>query len=76
MADLTLENHHCRKVIKVGCSTAIVIPPHVLDHIGVVVGDYIIYDLNVRNFAVVSRAPVPPYVSAPAAEDEATTDAP
>lgn len=56
-----LMQHHARKVIKVGCSHAVVIPPHVLDHLGVSVGDWLVWDLNVKNFGLLSRAPCPPY---------------
>lgn len=57
-------SHTVRKVVKVGTSTAIVVPPHVLAHIGVVRGDYVIYDITMPNFALVSRAPIPPYFEA------------
>ena len=58
-------NHHVRKVIKVGKSVAVVIPPHVLHHLGVQVGSYLLWDLNKPDFGILSRAPVPPYVSDP-----------
>jgi len=58
-------SHHCRKIIRVGDSTAVVIPPHVLDHLGAAVGDFLIWDLNVPRFAVISIAPVPPYINDP-----------
>ena len=63
MAPVGLLQHHARKVIKVGCSFAVVIPPHVLDHLGAQPGDFLIWDLNLRNFALLSRAPVPPYAT-------------
>jgi len=59
----SLTNHHARKVIKVGNSVAISIPPHVLDHLGIELGDWLIWDLNIKHFAVLGRAPVPPYVA-------------
>jgi hypothetical protein len=51
--------------MKVGNSLVVVIPPHVLDHIGVVQGDLVTFDLTVRHFAVLARAPIPPYLVNP-----------
>lgn len=53
--------HHARKIVKVGRSLAVIIPPHVLDHLGAEKGDYLVWDLNVKRFAVLSLANVPPY---------------
>ena len=69
-------SHHVRKVIKVGRSIAVVIPPHVLDHLGVEHGDFLVYDLNVKHHAVLSRAPVPPYIDQPELLDQAETEPP
>lgn len=54
-------SHSVRKVIKVGKSKAIVIPPHVLDHIDGKLGDYVVWDISSKRFAILSVAPVPPY---------------
>lgn len=67
-------SHSVRKVVKVGTSTAIVVPPHVLSHIGVKRGDYIIFDITMDNFAMVSRAPVPPYFEAAEKHAESIKD--
>jgi len=58
-------SHHCRKIIRVGDSSAVVIPPHVLDHLQAKLGDFLIWDLNVPRFGVISVAPVPPYIEDP-----------
>lgn len=52
-----------RKLIRVGNSLAVVLPPHVLDHIHADKGDFIAVDISAKNFAVISIAPVPPYRS-------------
>jgi hypothetical protein len=57
--------HHTRKVISVGRSLAVVIPPHVADAMNVTRGDYLIWDISQPPFGVVSLAPVPPYVTNP-----------
>lgn len=65
MREPSTTNHHVRKVIKIGDSFAVIIPPHVLGHLGVELGDYLLWDLNTRHFAILSRAPVPPYIPEP-----------
>ncbi len=54
-------SYSVRKVIRVGKSNAIVIPPHVLDHIRAERGDFVIWDISTKNFAFLSLAPIPPY---------------
>jgi len=58
-------SHHARKVIKVGHSFAVIIPPHVLAHLGVEEGDYLVWDISAKFFGVLSRASAPPYVTDP-----------
>jgi len=67
-------SHSVRKVVKVGTSTAIVVPPHVLAHIGVKRGDFIVFDITMENFALVSRAPVPPYHEAAQKHEKSLND--
>ncbi len=50
-----------RKLIKIGCSHGVVIPPHVQDHIHAEPGDFIALDISSKNFIILSLAPVPPY---------------
>lgn len=58
-------SHHARKIIRVGRSFAIVIPPHVLDHLGAEIGDFLVWDISAKRFAVLSVGAVPPYVEKP-----------
>ena len=59
------KSHHIRKIISVGHSAAIIIPPQVLDHLNADIGNYLIWDLNVALYGVVSRVEPPPYVVNP-----------
>jgi hypothetical protein len=72
MPNPAAQNHHVRKVIKVGKSVAVVIPPHVLHHLGVQIGSYLLWDLNIPDFGILSRAPVPPYIAEPELFDGST----
>jgi hypothetical protein len=58
-------SHHVRKVIKVGDSFAVVIPPHILELMKADLGDYLVMDTSAPPFVVLSKAPVPPYVTNP-----------
>lgn len=58
-------SHHVRKVIRVGHSAAITIPPHVLEHLGVEEGDFLIWDLSCRHYGLISRVHPPPYITDP-----------
>ena len=65
MARRPVKSHHVRKIISVGSSAAVIIPPHVLDHLNADIGDYLLWDLNVAMFGVISRVAPPPYVTDP-----------
>lgn len=69
-------SHSVRKIVKVGTSTAVVIPPHVLSHIGAERGDFMIFDITMKNFAIISLAPIPPYGEIAEQEDESIKDTP
>lgn len=57
--------HHTRKVIRVGRSIAVVIPPYVLEIMHAEVGDYLIWDTTAAPFATLSKCPIPPYITNP-----------
>jgi antitoxin component of MazEF toxin-antitoxin module len=61
MAGKPMISHHARRIMTVGSSMCVTIPPHVMDHLHAQKGDFLVWDLNVRKFAVLSVAPVPPY---------------
>lgn len=63
-------SHSVRKIVKVGTSTAVVIPPHVLAHIGAERGDFMVFDITMKNFAIISLAPIPPYSEIAQQEEE------
>lgn len=50
-------NVHARTLIKVGHSTALIIPPHMLDHIHVNPGDVCILDATHQGYIVVTKSP-------------------
>lgn len=55
-----------RKIIKVGHSAAIIIPPEALDHMRVDRGDLLVWDLTVPRYGIISIATAPPYITHPA----------
>lgn len=59
-------SHHVRKVIRVGNSVAVTIPPHVLDHLRVDEGDWLLWDLSCKHYGILSRVEPPPYATQPA----------
>lgn len=50
-----------RKIIRVGHSSSITIPPHVLDHLHVEIGDMLGWDITVKAYAYLTYVHVPPY---------------
>lgn len=50
-----------RKIISVGNSSGITIPPHVLDHLHVAIGDMLGWDITVKGYAYLTYVHVPPY---------------
>lgn len=57
--------HHTRKLIKLGRSFAVVIPPHVVELMHAELGDYLIFDTTAKPFVVISKVAAPPYVTDP-----------
>lgn len=57
--------HHTRKIIKVGTSYAVVIPPHILDLMHAELGDLLIFDTSAAPFLILSKVAIPPYVTKP-----------
>ena len=60
-----------RKIITVGTSSALVLPPDALWHIHAAKGDHLIIDKSHPDYLVLSKAIVPPYMIKPI--DPATT---
>lgn len=58
--------HHTRKVMRVGDSLCVVIPPHVLELMNAELGSFIVFDTTAPPFAVISVAHAPPYATDPA----------
>lgn len=52
--------HQTRKIIAVGASCAVIIPPHICDHLNASKGDFLIWDDRYPLFALVTKAVVPP----------------
>ena len=52
--------HSSRKVIAVGRSTAIIIPPHIMDHLHAQKGDFLIFDDRYENFCLIVKSMIPP----------------
>lgn len=50
-------NVHARTLIRVGHSTALIIPPHMLDHIHANTGDVCILDATHPDYIVVTKSP-------------------
>lgn len=50
-----------RKIIRVGNSEAISIPPHVMAHLHVDRGDFLGWDITVEHYAYLTLVTVPPY---------------
>jgi antitoxin component of MazEF toxin-antitoxin module len=53
--------HPVRKIMAVGHSLAVSLPPYVCDHLGAKRGDLLHYDLTVPNYVVIHRVDIPPY---------------
>jgi hypothetical protein len=52
--------HNARKVIAVGRSAAVIIPPHIMDHLHAQKGDFLIFDNRYTNFCLLVKGNVPP----------------
>ena len=57
---------HTRKVMKVGDSLCVVIPPHVLDLMHGELGSFVVFDTTAHPFVVISVCRAPPYATDPA----------
>lgn len=70
----TMPSAHARKIFKIGNSFAVVIPPHVMDHLAAKDGDFLVWDISVPGFGVLHVGHVPPYVSHPTMFDDSNPD--
>jgi hypothetical protein len=52
--------HQTRKIIAVGRSSAVIIPPHIMDHLRAAKGDLLIFDDRYANFCLIVKGMIPP----------------
>ena len=65
MGQTTPASSWVRKIHRVGRSVAVIIPPDAMEHMGCVKGDYLYFDPSVKDFIMLSKAPVPPQFTHP-----------
>ena len=53
--------HQTRKIIAVGRSSAVIIPPHIMDHLHASKGDLLLFDNRYPNFCLLVKVVVPPF---------------
>jgi hypothetical protein len=53
--------HQTRKIIAVGRSSAVIIPPHIMDHLHAQKGDFLIFDNRYANFCLIVKGLIPPF---------------
>jgi hypothetical protein len=53
--------HQTRKVIAIGRSLGVIIPPHIIDHLNAEKGDFLVFDDRYANFCLIVKGMIPPF---------------